>query len=212
MSNFRKRRGLLMAAFGTPLMTGCVWPRFLEIGWDEDVKLHDDRVIVVKVKYAYERLGGLTFDRYANTILRKTEFSFDAGPPIGRFTQLFERHRVDIVEFVDGTWYLLLQTRGGLLTVEQDGKRVEVWGSKQNASGHKCWRLGEQGLLQASINDLSDETLKINLLMDYAPVRELAALDGTHVTLAQKAVLFNKYPLNPSDLKIERPQMNLKSK
>jgi hypothetical protein len=208
VSEFMKRRGLLAAAFSAPLLTGCIWPRFFHIGWDEEVQLHGGRVIVVKVKYTYERLSGLTFDRYGRTILRNTEFSFDAGPPIGRFTQLFQKHRVDIVEHFNGKWYLLLQTRGGLLTVEKDGVWKEVWGSMQNASGQKCWSLDEKGFVQASINDLPDEFLKINVLKDYPPAGELAALDGTLVTLAQKVALIARYPMNPSDLQIERPQRN----
>ncbi len=204
-----KRRSLLMATASTPFLTGCIWPRFFDLAWDEDVQLHDGRVIVVKVKYTYERLGGLTFDRYERTILRKTEFSFDAGPPIGRFAQLFEKHRVNLIEYFNGKWYLLLQRRGGLLTVEKDGERKEVWGSMQNSSGYKCWRLDEQGFAQASINDLPDTLLKVNVLMDYVPARELATLPGTRVTLSQKSELFAKYPLSPADLRIERPQTNV---
>lgn len=199
-----------MATLGTPLLTGCLWPRFFDLGWDEEVQLHDGRVIVVKVKYTYERLGsGITFNRYEPSILRNTEFSFDAGPPIGRFSQLFQKHRVNLVEYLNGKWYLLLQTRGGLMTVEVAGQRKEIWGSMQNASGYKCWSLDEKGLARASINDLPDALLKINMLMDYVPTKKLAALDGTHVTLGQKAEFFSDYPPDPSDLRIERPQTNL---
>ena len=208
MNNFMQRRGLVLATLSTPLLTACPWPQFFDIGCDEDVQLHDGRVIVVKVKYTYERLGALTVDRYEPSILRNTEFSFDAGSPIGRFSQLFQKHRVNIVEYVNGKWYLLLQTRGGLLTVEKEGKREEVFGSMQNGSGYKCWSLDENGFVQASMNDLPDPLLKINMLMDYAPARVLAILDGTRVTLSQKNELRISFPFNPSDQRIERPQTN----
>ena len=210
MNYFTKRRGLVMATLSTPLLTGCLWPRFFDLGWDEEVQLHDGRVIVVKVKYTYERLdGGITFNRYEPSILRNTEFSFDAGPPIGRFSQLFQKHRVDLIEYFNGKWYFLLETVGGSFTVETVNGRKEAWGSIQNASGHKCWSLDEKGLSQSSINDLPTALLKINVLMDSVPLKTLAKLDGTYVTLAQKAVLVRNYPLNPSDLHIERPQTNL---
>ena len=186
-----------------------LYPRYFDIGWDEEVQLHDGRVILVNVKYTYERLSRLTFDRYDRTILRNTEFSFDAGPPIGRFTQLFQKHRVDMVEYFNGKWYLLLQTAGVALILKTETGWKEDWGSAQNSSGQKCWSLDERGLAQASINDLPDEILKINMLMDGAPVGELAALDGTRVTLHQKAELLRKYRLNPSEAQIERPQSNV---
>lgn len=208
MSNFMRRRELVLATLSTPLLTACPWPQFFDIGWDEDVQLHDGRVIVVKVKYTYERLGALMLDRYEPSILRNTEFSFDAGPPIGRFFQLFQKHRVNIVEYFNGKWYLLLQRRGGLLTFEKDGEQKEVLGSVQNSAGYKCWSLDGSGFVQASINDLPDTLLKINVLMDYVPARALAALEGSHVTLSQKADLFSRYPLDPSDQRIERPQTN----
>lgn len=114
-----------------------------------------------------------------------------------------------MIEYLNGKWYLLLQRRGGLLTIERGGERKEVWGAIQNSSGHKCWSLDETGFTQASINDLPDPLLKINMLMDYAPVGELVALDGTRVTLAQKAEFKGKYPLNPSDQRIERPPLTV---
>ena len=207
MNDFTRRRELLAATLTAPLLTGCLWPRFFDFGWDEEVQLHDGRVIVVKVKYTYERLGGaLSFNRYDPSILRKTEISFDAGKPIGRFKQLFEKHRVDMVEQFNGKWYLLLERVGGLLIVETADGRKEAWGPVQNSSGHKCWSLDERGLVRASINDLPDSVLKVNLLMDYAPTEELAAFDGTRLTLSQKNSYAQKYPLDPPRMKIERPQ------
>ena len=172
------------------------------------MQLNDGRAIVVKVKYTYERLDGLTFNRYEPSILRNTEFSFDAGPPIGRFTQLFQRHQVELIEYFNGKWYMLLQTRGGALILNTESGWKEDWGSIQNSSGQKCWTLDERGFVQASINDLPDVLLKINILLDYVPARELAPLNGTRVTLGQKAEFFRKYPLNPSDVRIERPQQS----
>lgn len=203
-----KRRGLLLGAMSAPLLTGCLWPRFFDIGWDEEVQLHDGRVIIVKLKYTYERLGGgFSFSRYDPSILRKTEISFDAGPAIGRFTQSFEKHRVDLIEYFNEKWYLLLETRGGPLILDTDSGRKEDWGSMENSSGHKCWSLSRTGLVRASINDLPDSVLKVNVLMDYAPAEELHAFNGTRVTLSQKSLYAQKYPLDPPRIKIQRPQL-----
>jgi len=190
-----------VAAFG-------VYPRFFDIQWDEEVQLHDGRVIVVKLKYTYERLG-LSFNRFKPSILRTTEISFDAGAPIGRFSQVFQKHRVDIVENVNGKWYLLLETRGAPQILKTDGGYREEWGSSENSSGHKCWSLGETGLVRASINDLPDDALKVNVLMDYADAHEIAGFANTLVTLKQKALYAQKYPLDPPRWRIQRPQIVL---
>jgi hypothetical protein len=210
MSLSETRRNLLLAVASTTLLPGCVWPRFFDIGWTEPVQLHNGAVADVTVKYTYERFkGGLTLNRYAGTnILRNTEFSFDAGPGIGRFTQLFRKHRVNILERFNGKWYLLLERRGGLLTVDVGGERKEVFGPIENGSGQKCWSLDSNGFSRASINDLPDALLKINILMDYAPAKELAQLDGVHLTRAQKKDHFSRYAMNPSDEHIERPQLS----
>ena len=86
------RRGLLMAAITAPLLSACSRSRTFDLAWEEEVQLHDGRVITAKLKYGYERLGSLlTFDRYEPSILRTKELAFDAGPLIGRFTQFFLR-------------------------------------------------------------------------------------------------------------------------
>lgn len=73
MNELLMRRCLLLSGLTAPLLTGCLWPRFFDIGWEEEVQLHD------------KRLESLAFDRFGKVIFRKTEFSFDAGPGIGQF-------------------------------------------------------------------------------------------------------------------------------
>lgn len=205
MRTFLNRRHIVVSALSTPLIAGCLWPRFFDIGWDEEVQLHDGRTILVRVKYTYERLGNSLLDRYDKSILRNTEFSFDAGPGIARFSQLFQKHRVNHLEYLNGQWYLLLQTRGEALMLKSETGWKEDWGRAQTSSGYKCWTLSKQGFVPASLHDLPKEMLNINMLMDYAPVRALAALDGTRVSLSQKAELARRHPLNPSDLHLARP-------
>jgi hypothetical protein len=73
-----------------PLHCGIGWHRFFELGREEKVQLHDGRVIVVKRKQTYERLGS-SFIRYGGTIIRRdSTLSLDAGGNIGVVTQLFK--------------------------------------------------------------------------------------------------------------------------
>ena len=198
MKYFTTRRGLLMATLGTPLMTGCMWPRFFDLGWEEEVQLHDGRVIVVKIKYTYERLSGaITFNRYEPSILRNTELSFDAGPPSRIVNQLFIHQRPMIVDTFDKEWFVVLQGRGG--------QPIQNWGIPQNGNGQRTAQLVGNSFTAVSIIQLPIWMTKANILMDYGPKKELAVFNSTRLTLAQKSLYLQKYPLDPIDMQVERP-------
>lgn len=88
-----------------------LWPRYFDIEWDEEVQLHDGRMIVVHVKRTFERHA--RFERWLAHD-RDTEISFDAGPPWGQFKRKFERYDVTMVEHRDGCWYFGLQVTTGI--------------------------------------------------------------------------------------------------
>ena len=199
MSDFIKRRGLLMAMLTSPLLTACIWPRFFEFNWDEEVQLHDGRQIVVRMKYMYERVGsGLTFDQYDSAMLRETTITFDSGPPNGMVTQLFVHQRPMLLDTENGEWFVVLQGRAG--------SDVQNWGSAQNGNGQRTVQLVGGSFNPVPINKLPEWMTTANILMDYAPERELAAFNETRLTLAQKTIYLQKYPLDPIDRRIERPR------
>jgi hypothetical protein len=39
-----------------PLITACLWDRYFVLSWDEEVQLHDGRVIIVKLRHTYEKV------------------------------------------------------------------------------------------------------------------------------------------------------------
>jgi hypothetical protein len=93
------------------VLTFGLYPRYFDIQWDEEVQLHDGRVIVVHVKRTFERRSRtdrwLAFDR-------DTEVTFDIGPPMGRITRNFERYDVNMIENKDGNWYFGLDVTTGI--------------------------------------------------------------------------------------------------
>lgn len=108
------RRTALIIAGSAPLLAACFYDQYFDIEWDEEVQLHDGRVIVVHVKRTFERVvGGIAkFERWRG-VHRDTEISFDAGGTIGRFTKKFQRYDVDFIHSKDGYWYIyLLNTTG----------------------------------------------------------------------------------------------------
>jgi hypothetical protein len=202
VSEFMKRRGVLAALLAAQLLTGCIWPRFFDIGWDEEVQLHDGRVIVVNVKYKYERQGSwLTLKRYDPAIFREATMTFDAGPPTGVITQHFIHQRPMLLDTFAGQWFVVLQGRAG--------QAVQRWGMDQNGNGQRTALLVGKAFEPVEINKLPVWMKSANLLMDYAPKEDLAAFSGTRLTLAQKAVYVQKYPLGPIDTLIGRPEADL---
>lgn len=91
-----------------------LYPRYFDIAWDEEVQLHDGRVIVVHVTRTFERRG-MRLDRW-DGIHRDTEISFDAGAKIGRLTKKFERYNVGMIETDRGNWYFSLGGVGDVKT------------------------------------------------------------------------------------------------
>ena len=108
------RRTFAAAAVTTPLFSGCTrYERYFDIEWDEEVLLHDGRIIWVHVKRTFQRHS--EYDQW-DGIHRDTEVSFDAGGRIGRWTKKFERYNVGMIEEDRGNWYLLLFEMGHVTT------------------------------------------------------------------------------------------------
>ena len=101
---------LLALAVGYVLKFG-LYPRYFHIEWDEEVQLHNGRMIVVHVKRTFERRA--RFERWLAHD-RDTEISFDAGPPWGKFKRKFERYDVTMIEQHGGNWYFGLQITTGI--------------------------------------------------------------------------------------------------
>lgn len=190
-------RTLLLGGMAFTLLTGFFWPRFFTLQWEEEVQLHDGRVIMVKLKYTYERRGGLTFSRYDPSLFREATLTFDGGPSNGIVTQRFMHQRPMALDTSGGDWFVVLQGRAG--------PDVQNWGPPQNGNGQRTARLSGTAFEPTPIANLPPWMNKANLLMDYAPKSELALFDSTRVTLRQKAIYLQKYPLGAIDARIDRP-------
>lgn len=108
------RRTALTIACSAPLLAACLYDQYFDIEWDEEVQLHDGRVIVVHVKRTFERVvGGIAkFERWRG-VHRDTEISFDAGGSIGRFTKKFQRYDIGFLHQKNGEWYLAMAVTTG---------------------------------------------------------------------------------------------------
>ena len=105
-----QRRALLAAACSTPLISGCFYDQFFDIEWDEEVLLHDGRVIWVHVKRTFERFS--RFDRW-RALDRDTSISLDTGQN-RKINRVFQNYDVNLIEERAGLWYVGLAVTTGI--------------------------------------------------------------------------------------------------
>ena len=132
------RRNLIATALTAPLLLGCVYGQYFDIEWDEEVLLHDGRMIVVHVKRTFERRS--RFDRW-NGIHRDTEISFNAGDKIGLFVKKFERYNVGMIETDRGNWYFSLGEIGAVkIHIVSDNIPIFILQSDGQVRAAKNWQ------------------------------------------------------------------------
>jgi hypothetical protein len=101
------RRRMLAAAI-VPLLHGCYYEREYPLSWDEEVLLHDGRMIIVRVTRYFTRSTSLPWLQ-TNYFLKDMEIAFDAGPPWGRYQRRFPGYQsIEMIENKGGNWYLLI--------------------------------------------------------------------------------------------------------
>ena len=195
-----KRRSWLTTAAAT-LLTGCFWPREFDLEWDEEVQLHDGRVIVVHLKRTYERRSSGITPYGGQIIPLACVISFDIGSGANKFTQSISTGNPMLIEHYRGIWYLIL-------SVARSGSNrfpIQDWGQDQNGNGQYVVALQDSMLKPVSICVLPNTFNKPNILIRQGEVSDLAQFDGKHITLQQKAIWTTKFPLSIGDHVIERP-------
>lgn len=102
---------LLVLAAGYVMKFG-LYPRYFDIEWDEEVQLHDGRMILVHVKNTYERQSALRLKQHdENSIqFRKTyrTFELDTGKKVTFTTRM---PIVYLGKFED-KWYAVIYGQG----------------------------------------------------------------------------------------------------
>ena len=180
----------------------CAWyfspqwpPSRFTLEWDEEVQLHDARIIDVHIKRSYERQSLLP--RW-NGLHCATEISFDAGPPIGRFTMSFSAYDVALIEHKDQVWYIGL---------------TRSTGAPPNRPGE--WQLPflmlkPDGRVTEPVNagSLPAEFIKWNVMPGTPGPEGLAPFHNTQVRLPEKMRHWAEYPGNyPGEVvRLGRPQ------
>jgi hypothetical protein len=177
------------------------YPRFFNIEWDEEVRLHDGRVIEVHIKNTYERLHH-EFGRYTSAIPRDTEISFDSGN--GKVTQLFKGYHPLFIGQHQGTWYAVIY--GG----DYHGSKSipdQNWGEHWYDCSPAAILQGEK-FRPFPIYDLPEIFTKPNMILLYGDAKEHSQFSGKKITLEDKANWLNIHPPGYGHAVICRPPKN----
>lgn len=191
------RRHLLTGALAvTTSLAGCGYSYTSEypLSWDEEVLLHDGRMIVVRVTRYFTRTIDFPFFT-TQYILRDMEIEFDAGPPWGRYRRRFVGYSwVAMIERKGGHWYLAIYGDPG----------------KHRLTSPSCpiWILPSEGAERAAASWDEVPAFPLHNLLPYAgPRAEFFRFGGTTLTWEAKLKYWRDHPRAPGDGP-ERAQLN----
>jgi hypothetical protein len=179
------RRNLIAAALTVPLLSGCLYGQYFDIEWDEEVLLHDGRVIVVQVKRTYERIGA-RIDKYPeHPRLVSMSFSFDTGDK-KRFQHTFKKGVLHFLDERDGKWYIGYNADPGDPSVEIGTRllypHIAILNIDGSISKPESW------------NDVPAEIKNANILPATPNPKVIAKFQGKLITVAEKMAHWSAYP------------------
>lgn len=168
-----------------------LYPQYFDIAWDEEVQLHDGRVIVVHVKRTFERRG-LRLARYdeINSTFRRNEFVFDANEKAGVVT-FSTRMPVAYLGEIGGYWYAVISGQGPYGNFEDE--MPNRWGDDFTNLEQRLAVLSGSKFLPLAWDRAPSELTRMNLLSSI-PLIELVALNDQKVSLAMKTSLEDAHP------------------
>jgi len=148
-------------------------PYRFELEWDEEVQLHDSRLMQVHIKRSYESRS--LFSR-RDAVRLETDISFNAGPPLGLFRQRFAPDDVALIDQLNQVWYIA--TTPSAMAV----------GRKPDPSSPPFWTFGPgQPVQQAGAADkLPAAFTRWNVMPDTAGPEGLAPFHQTLLKLDDK--------------------------
>ena len=174
-----------------------LWPQYFDIAWDEEVQLHDGRVIALHVKRTYQRIG-LRLEKYPQeTYFKSMEFSFDTGFPTGKFTYVFNKPGdINFIDFVNDKWYVGYNTGS---TDISSGLGVT------NLYPHVVIISRDGSLTKPSTwKDIPSIISNVNVMPPTPNVRGISKFNNSVLTVEEKMHHWAKYPTGAGEHTITR--------
>lgn len=190
---------VLVLAAGYVLKFG-LYPRYFDIEWDEEVQLHDGRVIVVHVKNTYERQG-VRFKPYDenNIAFRGKTLTFEPEP--GQRYTLHTRMPVAYLGQFDKDWYMVISGQGPY--GNHPDEMPTRWGNDFTTLVQRLAILRDGSFTPIPWAKAPPQLEKMNLV-ESAFFADFVAWNGKRLTLDQKKI-FNDTNATPYHQEITRP-------
>lgn len=158
------------------------YPRVFELSWDEEVQLHDGRVVVVGRSIQYERLG--RWSRYDSTIPRRETLRFVPEGESQPREVSFPNLRLKVFDVHGGVNYLVLTPTSGRSRNPEDSP----FPVGEPPGNYRVLRWTGDRFVQMPLKDLPAAIVDANLLWnDAASVVSLHA--GQRLSLPDKRQL-----------------------
>lgn len=170
------RRTLLSAALSLaaiPLMNACKSREgTFTIEWDEEVQLHNGKVIVVHVKrtfYYHPSAGDGEWDGFQSSVA----ISFDAGGSIGQYSREFVGYQIFMIQYDRDNWYLRILESGYV---------------PEYVTGSVPFLILKPDGSEAMTDNWRDIPYfrKKNLMPVYPSVKAIAQFNNTYISIQQK--------------------------
>lgn len=158
-------------------------PWRFDLAWDEEVQLHDQRIILVHIQRSYERNSLLT---RAGSVRVATAVSFDAGPPFGHVSHLFGPDVALIDQHLQGWYFVAAPAAAGQRQVEQ----ALVFWTLRPGDSLRLARPGER---------LPDSFTHWNVMPATPDATTLAKFDNTRLELGPKMRHWAAHPRGDID-------------
>lgn len=190
----------IMVIGATYMLNFGLYPRFFDISWDEEVQLHDGRVIVVHVTNTYERLGARVKPYEENRIIfRRKALVFEVEP--GQSQVLTTRLPVAYLGQFEKKWYAVISGQGPY--GNHPDEMPTRWGSDFTTLEQRLVTLGDGAFDPIQWDAAPPQLTKMNLI-ESAFFPEFVAWDGKRLTLDQKRTFNTTHP-TPYNQEITRP-------
>ena len=134
------------------------YPRLFELSWDEEVRLHDGRVVVVGRSIQYERLD--RWSRYDGTIPRKETLRFVPQGEQQQREVSFPNLRLFVFDTHGGVNYLVLTPTSGRSGMADHSP----FPAGEPPGDYRVLRLTGDGFVQIPLKDLPAAIVDANLL------------------------------------------------
>ncbi len=197
---FRKRYALGPLAI---LLTLCaayvglfgLLPENYDIEYDEEVQLHDGRIVVVHVKRYYQRKG-LRLERYPKDPYRVgMEFSFDRSAPAGRFTHHLKNGNLNFLDESGGKWYAGYyadESASASFGSHEIYPHVAILNADGSVTKPRSWE------------EIPGEIRAANIMPATPDESAMSKFDGKRLSLSAKMQHWKNYPTGAGEHSIQR--------